>query len=597
MTEKKVVTFGRVFWPSLVAVLIVSLLGTLLFFLIVGRMINSFNEKPPMNVSQHTVLHLTLEGNLAEESSSKLDAASLGVQSVTGLSDILYGFERAEKDERIKGIFLEIKGTRCGMATARELRDAINRFEKKGKFVVAYLSGEVITQKQYYIASAANEIYAFPTSMMEFVGLGAELTFFKHTLDKLGIEVQVVRGRDNDFKSAVEPFFLDKMSDSSRVQVQRYLSSIWSDMRADIAADRKVSAERLFQVAENMEIKRAQDAVGIQLIDAVKYRDEVVAILLRKTGQKTGELKLRSFEKFARRKFKDNQAIVRVDNPNIAVLVAEGDIMVNGEGVSSEKICNALREIRADKGIKALVLRINSPGGSALASDEIWREVKLCKARMKVIVSMGDVAASGGYYIATPANYIFAENNTITGSIGVFGVIPYTGKFLQDKLGMTFDRVATNKHAVVSTNRRLTPEEAGIIQTEVDEIYTEFINRVAEGRGLSTRQVHQLARGRVWTGTDALKMGLVDELGGLHSAIKYAQKQTKIKKAKIVYYPIQKEDPFEAILELLEDQENSEMMVRNHQIPVEFLVHYQQLLKLEQVKGIQMRLPYELKID
>jgi protease-4 len=433
--------------------------------------------------------------------------------------------------------------------------------------------------------------------MMEFVGLGAELTFFKHTLDKLGIEVQVVRGRDNDFKSAVEPFFLDKMSDSSRVQVQRYLSSIWSDMRADIAADRKVSAERLFQVAENMEIKRAQDAVGIQLIDAVKYRDEVVAILLRKTGQKTGELKLRSFEKFARRKFKDNQAIVRVDNPNIAVLVAEGDIMVNGEGVSSEKICNALREIRADKGIKALVLRINSPGGSALASDEIWREVKLCKARMKVIVSMGDVAASGGYYIATPANYIFAENNTITGSIGVFGVIPYTGKFLQDKLGMTFDRVATNKHAVVSTNRRLTPEEAGIIQTEVDEIYTEFINRVAEGRGLSTRQVHQLARGRVWTGTDALKMGLVDELGGLHSAIKYAQKQTKIKKAKIVYYPIQKEDPFEAILELLEDQENTEMMVRNHQIPVEFLVHYQQLLKLEQVKGIQMRLPYELKID
>jgi protease-4 len=456
---------------------------------------------------------------------------------------------------------------------------------------------QLITQKQYYIASAANEIYAFPTSMMEFVGLGAELTFFKHTLDKLGIEVQVIRGRDNDFKSAVEPFFLDKMSDSSRVQVQRYLTSIWSDMRADIASDRKVSSERLFQAAENMEIKRAQDAVAIHLIDGVKYRDEIIGLLLKKTGQKTAELKLRSFEKFARRKFKDNQSIVRMDNPNIAVLVAEGDISVSGEGMSSEKICEALREIRADKGIKALVLRINSPGGSALASDEIWREVKLCKKHMKVIVSMGDVAASGGYYIATPADYIFAENNTITGSIGVFGVIPYTGKFLEDKLGMTFDRVATNKHAVVSTNRRLTAEETGIIQTEVDEIYTEFIERVAEGRGLNAQQVHKLARGRVWTGTDALKIGLVDELGGLYAATKYAQKLAKIKEAKIVCYPIRKEDPFEAILELLEDQENSEMLVKNQQIPAEFLVHYRQLLKLEQVKGIQMRLPYELKID
>ena len=427
MSEKKVVTFGRVFWPSLVAVLIVSLLGILLFSLIVGGMISSFSEEPPMNVTSNTVLHLTLEGDLGEKSSSRLDPSSMGVQSVTGLSDILYGFERAEKDERIKGIFLEIKGAQCGMATAGEIRDAIDRFEKKGKFVVAYLSGEVITQKQYYIASAANELYAFPTSMMEFVGLGAELTFFKHTLEKLGVEVQVVRGRENDFKSAVEPFFLDKMSDSSRVQVQRYLTSIWSDMRSDIASSRKLSAEKLNTIAENMNIKRAEDAVSYQMIDGVKYRDEVISLLVKKTGQKTNELKLSSFEKYARRKFRDNQSIVRMNNPNIAVLVAEGDISVNGTGMSSEKICKALREIRADKSIKTLVFRINSPGGSALASDEIWREVKLLKEKMQVIVSMGDVAASGGYYIATPADYIFAENTTITGSIGVFGVIPYTG--------------------------------------------------------------------------------------------------------------------------------------------------------------------------
>ncbi|MCE3296954.1 MAG: sppA [Crocinitomicaceae bacterium] len=597
MSEKKVVTFGRVFWPSLLAVFIVSLIGMLIFLIVIGGLISGFSEQQPMNVTQNTVLHLTLEGDLAEKSSSRLDPASMSVQSVTGLCDILYGFERAEKDDRIKGVFLEIKGARCGMATAKEIRNAINRFEKKGKFVVAYLSGEVITQKQYYIASAANEIYAFPTSMMEFVGLGAELTFFKRTLDKLGVEIQVIRGRDNDFKSAVEPFFLEKMSDSSRVQVQRYLTSIWSDMRADIANDRKTSSERLFQAAENMEIKRAQDAVGLKLVDGVKYRDEVVAMLVKKTGQKKNELRLRSFEKYAKRKFKDNQSIVKMNNPNIAVLIAEGDISVNGEGLSSERICESLREIRQNKDIKILVLRINSPGGSALASDEIWREVKLLKERMKVIVSMGDVAASGGYYIAAPANYIFAENTTITGSIGVFGVIPYTGKFLEDKLGLTFDRVSTNKHAVVSPNRRLTPEETGMVQTEVDEIYAEFIQRVADGRGLSTERVHQLARGRVWTGTDALKIGLVDKLGGLDDAIKYAQKTAKLKDARVMYYPKHKEEPFDAILEILEEQDGAEMLVKDKQIPSEFMVYYRQLMKLEQVKGIQMRLPYEIKID
>lgn len=597
MSEKKVVTFGRVFWPSLVAILIVSIIGLLIFFSVLGGIIGGFSEETPLSLKPNTVLHLTLEGNIAEKSSAKFNPSAMGVDNTIGLSDILYGFKKAKEDKNVKGVFFEIKDAQCGVATAKEIRSAINDFEKSGKFVVAYLSGEMITQKQYYIASAANEIYAFPTSMMEFVGLGAEMMFFKNTLDKLGVEMQVIRGRENDFKSAVEPFFLDKMSDSSRAQVHRYLTSIWSDMRIDIAYDRKTSPEKLFQIAENMSIKRAEDATKFKLIDGAKYRDEIISLLLKKTGQKTDALQLSSFEKYSKRKFKDNQTLVKIDKPNVAVLIAEGDISVDGEGMSSTKLCKALREIRADKNIKTLVLRINSPGGSALASDEIWREIKLLKQKMKVIVSMGDVAASGGYYIATPADYIFAENTTITGSIGVFGVIPYTGKMFEDKLGISFDRVSTNKHAVVSTNRKLTAEEMSFIQTEVDEIYKEFISRVAEGRGMSLDQVHKIARGRVWTGSDALKKGLVDELGGMDKAINYAISSSKIKDAKIVYYPKSKENPFDPIFELLEEQEGEEVLVKTKTLPNDFLKYYELLLKVESYKGIQMRLPYELKIN
>ncbi|MFN5416013.1 MAG: signal peptide peptidase SppA [Flavobacteriia bacterium] len=597
MSEKKVVTFGRVFWPSLVAILIVSIIGLLIFFSVLGGIIGGFSEETPLTLKSNTVLHLTLEGNIAEKSSAKFNPSAMGVDNTIGLSDILYGFKKAKEDKNVKGVFFEIKDAQCGVATAKEIRSAINDFEKSGKFVVAYLSGEMISQKQYYIASASNEIYAFPTSMMEFVGLGAEMMFFKNTLNKLGVEMQVIRGRENDFKSAVETFFLDKMSDSSRAQVHRYLSSIWSDMRIDIAYDRKTSPEKLFQIAENMSIKRAEDATKFKLIDGAKYRDEIISLLVKKTGQKTDALQLSSFEKYSKRKFKDNQTLVKIDKPNVAVLIAEGDISVDGEGMSSTKLCKALREIRADKNIKTLVLRINSPGGSALASDEIWREIKLLKQKMKVIVSMGDVAASGGYYIATPADYIFAENTTITGSIGVFGVIPYTGKMFEDKLGISFDRVSTNKHAVVSTNRKLTAEEMSFIQTEVDEIYKEFISRVAEGRGMSLEQVHKIARGRVWTGSDALKKGLVEELGGMDKAINYAISSSKIKDAKIVYYPKSKENPFDPIFELLEEQEGDEVLVKTKNLPSDFLKYYELLLKVESYKGIQMRLPYELKIN
>lgn len=594
----KKVTFGRVFWPSLIAVLVATLIGWLLFFVIVGGIIGSLTpEESAINIEKNTVIHMQLDGVIAERGSSNFDPFAFKMNKQMGLSAVLNGFEEAKKDKDIKGIFLELGNISCGIATAREIRNAINDFEKSGKFVVAYNAGEVIGLRKYYISSAANEVYAFPTSTMEFVGLGAELTFFKNTLDKLEVEMQVIRGKNNDFKSAVEPYFLDKMSDSSRLQLERYMTSIWEDMRKEISTDRKVSSEKLNQIAENMLIRRAQDAVQYKLIDGAKYRDEVMAIVCEKAGVKNAnDLNLQAFDKYAKKRFYQSQTLAKKDDPNIAVILAEGGVATDGDGLTSKEICKLFQDVRKNKTIKTVVFRINSPGGSALASDEIWREVKLTNATKKVIVSMGDVAASGGYYIAAPASYIFAQPTTITGSIGVFGVIPYTGKMLENKLGLTFDRVSTNKHAVLSTNRKLTDEEKGVIQEEVDMIYSDFLDRVATGRKMSKEAVNRIARGRVWTGRDALAVGLVDQLGGINDAINYAAKTAKITSKKVLIYPLVKEDKFGAIIESLEESDEIEAK-QKMELPDALLKNYNQLKQIEQLKGMQMRMPFELNFD
>lgn len=596
--EKKV-TFGRIFWPSLVAVLIVSVISLILFFVFLGGLIGSFAEPTPYAISDETVLHMTLEGQLAENGSTKFNPSTVGIENKIGLSDLLFGLEKAKTDENIKGVFIEIKELSCGFATAREIREAINDFEKSGKFAVAYNAGEVITQKEYYVASAADQNFGFPTSTMEFVGLGTELMFFKNTLDMLEVEMQVIRGKNNDFKSAVEPYFRTGMSDSSRLQINRYLQSIWADIRTDIGKDRKIATAELDRIAEEMLIHRASDGVKHKLLDAVKYRDEVMDLIAKKAGVKSvDDLNLSSFEKYAKKKFYASQSGMGFGNANVAVILAEGDVSVDGDGLTSKKICKYLHEARMDKDIKTIVLRINSPGGSALASDEIWREVSLANKKKKVIVSMGDVAASGGYYIAAPADVIFAQPTTITGSIGVFGVIPFTGNMLQNKLGLTFDRASTNKHAVISTNRKLTEEEFTTIQNEVDVIYAQFLNRVSEGRGMTVEAVNQVARGRVWTGADALKVGLVDKLGGINDAIRYAAKQAGIKDVKIHYWPKKKDDTFSELFEqFAESEQDEEMVVSQKGMPESLRFYYEQLKRLEQLKGIQMRMPYEIVLN
>jgi protease-4 len=598
MTEKKL-TFGKIFWPSFLAVFIMSVIGLLLFALIIGGIIGSFGEfgPKPLAIKSNTVLHMTLDGEISEKSSSTFNPASFVMDKKNGLSDILYGLEHAKNDSKIKGVFLELGNLNCGYASAREIRNALKDFKKSGKFVVAYNGGEVITQKEYYISSAANELYGFPTSTMEFIGLGAELSFFKGTLDKLEVEVQVIRGTNNDFKSAVEPFFRKNMSDSSRLQIERYMHSMWDDIRNEIAEDREIPEIRLNEIADSVLIHRVDDAVKYKLIDGSKYRDEVIALISKKIGNaKEDDLNLQAFEKYAKKKFYQNQVLIKNNNPNIAVILAEGNVMTDGDGLTSKEICKLFQDVRKNKSIKTVVFRINSPGGSALASDEIWREVALTNKTKKVIVSMGDVAASGGYYIAAPASYIFAEPTTITGSIGVFGMIPFTGKMLENKLGMTFDRAGTNKHSVMTTNRKLTPEEFTIIQEEVDAIYAQFLERVSVGRGMTTEEVNTFARGRVWTGTDALAIGLVDELGGISSAISYAAKKASIKDKKILYYPLKKSDKLTELLEQLDEDENSDLNISSNQMPKELIRYYNQLKDIEAMTGIQMRMPFEINL-
>ena len=599
MSDNKI-TFGKVFWPSFLAIFIASVIGLVIFFLILGGIVGSFGDfgPKPLAVKDKTVLHMTLEGEIAEKASNSFNPSSFSVDKKLGLSDLLYGLEKAKADKKIKGVFIEIGDLNCGYATARELRNAINDFEKSGKFAVAYNRGEGISLKEYYVASAANTNYGFPSSSMEFLGMGAELSFFKGTLEKLDVEVEIIRGTNNDFKSAVEPFFRENMSDSSRVQIERYMTSMWQDVRAEIATERNVSSATLNEIAEGGKIRRAEDAVHFKLMDKVMYRDEVMAELSVKAGiEKDDELNLQSFEKYAKKKFNQDQVLAKNNKPNIAVILAEGGVAVEGDGLTSKEICKLFQDVRKNKSIKTVVFRINSPGGSALASDEIWREVMLTNKTKKVIVSMGDVAASGGYYIAAPASAIFAEPTTITGSIGVFGMIPYTGKMFQNKLGMTFDRASTNSHAIRSTNKKMTPEELAMIQEEVDQIYDLFLSRVAEGREMTKEQVNVIARGRVWTGRDALRIGLVDKLGGITDAINYAADEAGIKDKKLLYYPLVKTDKWMDILEQLEEDEENELMrVENTQLPKELTEQYMKLKKLESYQGIQMRMPFEIEI-
>ena len=593
--QKLKIPFSKVFWAVFLSVFLSS---TLLFFLVIAGLLGSLSlfGEDSEGVKSNTILHLELAGSISENSSSDIDPLSLSVNNTKGLSAILFGLKQAAKDDNIKGLFLDFGDLNCGIATAQEIREGLAQFKKSKKFIVAYNSGEYVSQKAYYLASVADEVYGFPSSAFQWSGLGGEVYFIKSLLSKLGLEVMILKGANNDFKSAVEPLFLNSISDSSRLQMDTYLNSTWSTMLQDISVSRSILKEQLNTLANEMRIKNVKDAVRFNLMDSSMYLDQVYGLLMKKVkvSDRT-DLNLYSFSTYSQSEFKDDQLLAQSSEPVVAVILAEGSISKNGKGFTSEKICEYFRKVRTMESVKSVVFRINSPGGSALASEEIWREVYLTNKVKKVVVSMGDYAASGGYYVATPAHMIFANKTTITGSIGVFGVLPYTKNMLA-KIGVEVDGIGTNEHSILSTNRKLTASEFSMAQAEVNAIYEQFLDRVVTGRKLSKEKVQQVARGRVWTGEDALGIGLVDSIGSLESAISYAKGITKSSSDRVVYYPEIKENPIATLVKIINE--------KNIKIEsgVSFFKHPllrslgNRLETISEWEGNVMRLPYQFEI-
>lgn len=595
MSEQRL-SFGKLFWPSFLAVFVAGLVGMVFFFLILGGIIGSFGdfEPEPLALQDKTVLHIKLEGVIADKSSQSLDPAALKVDRSTGLPELLNGLEAAAKDRKIRGVFLEMKSPVMGMATATEVRDALISFKKSGKFVVAYLSGEQISYTDYFVSSAANDLFGLGGATFLWTGLHAESFFLKNLLDDLEIGVMVVRGKDNDFKSAVEPFFRTEMSDSSRVQMNALLHDMWRTSRNEIAQSRRLDTLALDSLANALAIRKLKHAQDFKLIDRVYYRHEVLAFLKKKVGlDQSAALRLQTFGKYIRDTFHDDQLLAK-QQKHVAVILAEGDVVTEGDGLSAAALGKLLRTVRTDSDVKAVVLRINSPGGSALASEEIWKEVALTAEKKPLYVSMGDFAASGGYYIATPAKKIFAQASTITGSIGVFGVLPNAGNFLKNKIGVTTDEVRTHQHGGLSLFRPLSAEEYGFMQEEIDAVYELFLKRVANGRKLTKTQVHRVARGRVWTGTSAKRIGLVDEIGGLSATIRAAQKDCGY--SSVVYYPKKDKSTLDNLIELVDEELENEQTKAQISIPSELILYYQKYEQLKQMSGLQARLPFTFVI-
>jgi protease-4 len=585
----------RQFFKFLFASMLGFVLGSiLLIFILVGMIsaaVSSLDDEKVTEVKSNTVLFLDFKKPIVDRASKNpfenLSFNSFDTEGSTGLNTILDNVRKAKADKNIKGIYLELSTINTGIATVEEIRNALLDFKKSGKTIISY--SEVYTQKSYYLASVADKIYMNPQGAMELKGLGAEIMFYKGLLDKIEVETQVIRhGR---FKSAVEPFILEKMSNDNRLQTRGFMQNIWNFMLGNIAASRKISVDELNSLTNNFSIREPEDAVKYKLVDKLVYKDEVIEELKTLTGKtkKDDQPQLITLSKYS--KSPDNEKKSLKDD-QIAIIYASGEIE-SGEGASdkigSETVSKAIREARLNDKIKAIVLRVNSPGGSALASEVIWREAELANKVKPVVVSMGDVAASGGYYISAASRKIFASPNTITGSIGVFGLIFNAQKMFNNKLGITFDTVKTNRLSDFgSMTRPLTAEEKQIFQQGVEKVYDTFTKRVANGRKMEQANVDSIGQGRVWSGVEAKKIGLIDEFGGLNDAIAAAAKMANVTKFRTVELPKQK-DPFKEILSELGNEAETKYLNYKLGDEAKYFNKAQELLRMQ---GIQARLPY-----
>lgn len=579
----------KIFFASLLSLIAFTILAVV----ILVWMISAAASSDKVKVGDNAVLVLDLETAFREQEVDNTFGmlTGEGEGDIPGLFDVLRLLKHAKTDGNIKGLYIKCNNNNNGFATSEALRNAIIDFKSSGKFTIAY--GEVVSQKSYYVAAAADKLYCNPKGSVEWNGLATTLFFVKGTLEKLNIEPQIFYA--GKFKSATEPLREYQMTEANKLQTAVYLNELYSTILMSAADKSKKDTATLHQLANEGTIQTAYDALRYNLIDAVKYDDEIKSEIINnlKIDERT-KINFVSLEKY------NKAASLQESSSNrIAVIYAEGEIVGsqgNGVQISSDEYKNLIRKVRLDKSVKAIVVRVNSPGGSALASEVIWRELALAKKAKPVVVSFGDYAASGGYYISCNADFIFAQSNTITGSIGVFGIIPNMGPFFKTKLGVTFDGVKTGPFAdMPNISRPLTAAEKRFVQNSIDTIYNDFKQRVASGRNKPVAFVDSIAQGRVWTGQHAITIGLVDKLGGMQEAINCAARMASLKDFRLKEYPEKKN-----LLERLVKDYSSD--VKTSMIKKEVgEEQYEIFTRLKTLKSMiavpQTRLPFDIVIQ
>ena len=587
-------------------VVLAAFIGTLIalvinFFIKVGvvsSMISSLSEdtETSTTVKPNSVLYMKLDYAIPDKTSDNpfggIDFNTMEAQDMTGLNDILRNIEHAKTDANIKGIYMELSSIPTSTATLQELRNKLVEFKESGKFIVTY--SESYAQGAYYVASVADKIILNPEGMLDLHGMASQIMFYKHLLEKLDVEMQIVRGPNNRFKSAVEPYFLDKMSEANREQMDKLLGTVWGQILEGISQTRNISVDQLNQIADNLETYfDADKALEYGLVDNLYYKDQVLEELKGLTGSN------KSINAIGNAKYAKSYKDKNASKNEVVVIYASGQIFDgkgSSENIYSEDLSKVIRKAREDDNVKAIVLRVNSPGGSAVASAIIGRELDLAKEVKPVIVSMGNYAASGGYWISAKADYIFADPTTLTGSIGVFGTFPNAKGLLNNKVGLTFDVAKTNENADFgSITEPLTPFQYAKLQEMVVKTYDDFTRRVAEGRGLRQTYVDSIGQGRVWAGADAIGLGLVDQLGDMEDAIAYAvQKAGLAEDYKVVELPKEK-DFMTRLMEQLNGEDKLDAAMRSKLGA--YYDYVQGLENLQKNTGIQARMPFDMIIE
>lgn len=557
----------------------------------------SATQKEAVSVKPNSVLDLDFKVDIPEKTNNTpLNPFDMEQEDVVGLQDMVKTLDKAKTDANIKGIYLNLTDLPAGKATAATLRKALLDFKSSGKFIIAYAN--YYSQDGYYIASAADSILLNPVGGVDFRGFASVIGYYKGMLDKMDVDMKIYYA--GKFKSATEPFRADKMSPENRTQVREYINAMYDNFIRDIASSRRIPEDQLRRIADAYEGKNAAGALKSGLVDRIAYEDEAFDLIRSKLGiDKKDKLNRLSIEEYFKAKGKGTDFSSK---DKIAVVYAEGTIMDGENGdpgdVYDGKYVKLLRKIRNDDKVKAVVLRINSPGGSVLASENIYREIELLKKAGKpVVVSMGDLAASGGYYIACLADSIFAEPNTLTGSIGVFAAFPHLQRTMKENIGITFDTVRTGKYSAFGTPFvQFSAEEDKLIQARIDETYEDFLNKVARGRKKNRDEVNEVAQGRVWTGQKALEIGLVDGIGGLDRAMAAAAKLAGIEKYRVTEFP-RAQNGFEQFVEQFtkkkDRDEGIQSWVMRSQLQ-EMYPLYKTLQDIRRTKGIQARIPYDI---